>query len=60
MSPMSINAAIMSFAFSGMLGAHRQDYQAPREMSQDAHARLSSKRATLGRSAKGRASIGAE
>jgi hypothetical protein len=29
MSPLSLNTTIFSFAFSGVLGAHRREYGAP-------------------------------
>jgi hypothetical protein len=30
MKPLSLNTTILSFAFSGMLGAHRREYATPR------------------------------
>ncbi|HKT53872.1 MAG TPA: hypothetical protein VJP88_05440 [Caulobacteraceae bacterium] len=30
MNQMSLNTAIMSFAFSGVFAPHRRDYEAPR------------------------------
>ena len=34
MTQMSLNTAILSFAFSGVLGSHKRQYEAPRPVSQ--------------------------
>ena len=36
MTQLSLNTTILSFAFSGVLGSHRRQYEAPRPVSQAA------------------------